>query len=517
MERLAETRTQPDPAPLDPDAELAVALLEATQTLVCVHDRDGRFVYFNRACEEATGFSSEEAYGRDARELVIVPEEEANFSLLLEESWADGRRRPGRGVWRTRDGRRRTIQFVNQPLLGDDGAVRYLVSTGLDVTEQERDSELLRKLHKEQAALRRVATSVASGSEPEAVAMLVTEEVGRLLGADAAGLVRYNEDETATVVGLWNMDGRATFAIGSVLPLDGDTPTVTVYRTGKPARRDYGDIRGEIAEKMRTFGYRSAVAAPITVAGALWGAVVVTTSGEEPLPADSERRLGDFAELVGLALASADAREQLASSRARLVEASDAARRRIERDLHDGAQQRLVALALSLRLARAKIPPESVDAARHIESATSELDQALEELRELARGIHPAILTEHGLRRALDVLAGRSPVPVRIAEVPRERFPQAVEAAVYFVASEALTNTAKYADATSVTVSVRSRDGHVQAEVVDDGRGGADASSGSGLGGLADRVEALGGRLEVESPAGGGTVVRAQLPLRQAR
>jgi PAS domain S-box-containing protein len=511
---VSQSRTQPDPAPLDPDAELAVALLEATQSLVCVHDREGRFVYFNRACEEATGFSSEETLGRDARELVITPEEEANFSLLLEEVWTDRRRRPGQGEWLTRDGRRRKILFMNQPLLGEDGEVRYLVSTGVDITEQERDSELLRKLHKEQAALRRVATFVASGAEPEAVAQLVTEEVGRLLGADAAGLVRYNEEETATVVGLWNMSGRATFAVGSVLPLDGDTPTVTVYRTGTPARRDYGDVEGEIAEKMRTFGYRSAVAAPITVAGALWGAVVVTTSGEQPLPADSERRLGDFAELVGLALASADAREQLAASRIRLVEASDEARRRIERDLHDGAQQRLVALALGLRLASARLPPDAADSAEQLERATAELDQALEELRELARGIHPALLTEHGLARALEVLAERSPVRVDIAGVSRARFPKAVEAAVYFLVSEALANVAKYADAGSVTVRVRSEDDHVLTEVADDGRGGAKAGSGSGLRGLADRVEALGGRLEVESPVGAGTVLRARLPLR---
>jgi PAS domain S-box-containing protein len=511
---VRDALSQPDPTPLHPDAELAVALLEATQTLVCVHDREGRFVYFNRACEEATGFSSEEAFGRDARELVVVPEEEANFSLLLEESWTDGRRRPGRGVWLTRDGRRRKILFVNQPLLGDDGAVRYLVSTGIDVTEQERDSELLRKLHKEQAALRRVATFVASGPEPAAVATLVSEEVGRLLGADAAGLVRYNEDQTATVVGLWNMSGSPVFAVGSVLPLEGDTPTVIVYRTGKPARSDYGDVHGEVAAKMRTFGYRSAVAAPITVAGALWGAVSVTTTGEQPLPPDAERRLGDFAELVGLALASADAREQLAASRIRLVEASDEARRRIERDLHDGAQQRLVALALGLRLAHARLPADAADSAEQLERATAELDQALEELRELARGIHPALLTEHGLARALEVLAERSPVQVDIGEVSRARFPKAVEAAVYFLVSEALANVAKYADAGSVRVRVRSEDGQVLAEVADDGRGGADAGSGSGLRGLADRVEALGGRLEVESPVGAGTVVRARLPLR---
>ena len=511
---MRDTLRQPDPGQLQPDAELAVALLEATQTLVCVHDRDGRFVYFNRACEEVSGYSSDEAVGRDARDLVILPDERDDFGLLLAEIWSDHRARPGNGHWRTRDGAVRRILFMNQPLLGDDGEVRYLVSTGLDVTEQERDSERLRQLHDEQSALRRVATFVATGAAPDDVAQLVTEEVGRLLGADAAGMVRYNGDETGTVIGLWSESGETTYARGAVLPLDGDAPSSIVYRTGKPARiDDYRGRDGEVARAMHSFGYRSAVVAPITVAGGLWGAVVLTTGGDEPLPPDAETRLGDFAELVAVALASADAREQLEASRARLVQASDAARRRIERDLHDGAQQRLVALALTLRLARAKLPAEASEAGEQLERALAELDHALAELRELARGIHPAVLTQHGLARALGVLAGRSSIPVDLTAVSRERFPQAVEAAVYFLASEGLTNAARHAGATGLTVRVSRHDALVRAEIVDDGRGGADASAGTGLSGLADRMEALGGRLEVESVPGRGTVLRALLPL----
>jgi PAS domain S-box-containing protein len=510
---VRETLRQPDPAPLHPDAELAVALLEATQTLVCVHDRDGRFVYFNRACEEVSGFTSDEAVGRDARDLVIVPEEEDDFELLLNQIWDDRRPRPGTGHWRTRDGDVRRIRFMNQPLLGENGEVRYLVSTGIDVTEQERDAERLRMLHDEQAALRRVATFVASGAPAEDVAQYVTEEVGRLLTANASGLVRYNDDATATVISVWADSRQPTFPVGHLLTLDGDTPTSIVYRTGRPARiDDYERREGEVAEAMRRFGYRSSVVAPITVAGALWGAVIVTTGGDEPFPADAETRLGDFAELVALALASADAREQLAASRARLVEASDEARRKIERDLHDGAQQRLVSLALALRLARAKLPDEAGETEDRLTAALHELDQALEELRELARGIHPAVLTKHGLRRALGVLAGRSPIPVDIDEVPRERFPPAIEAGLYFLASEGLTNAAKHAEASSLRVVVWSDDSAVRAEVADDGLGGA-TMSGSGLRGMADRMEALGGRLEVASPPGQGTVLRAWLPL----
>jgi PAS domain S-box-containing protein len=511
---VRETLRQPDPAPLHPGAELAVALLEATQTLVCVHDRDGRFVYFNRAAEETSGFTSDEAVGRDARELVILPEEAEDFGRLLSEVWQDRLPRPGKGHWRTRDGELRRILFMNQPLLGEDGEVRYLVSTGVDVTEQERDAEELRKLHDEQAGLRRVATFVASGADPEDVAQRVTEEVGRLLRVDASGLVRYNENETATVVSVWTKDGLPSFPVGTVLALDGDTPTAIVYRTGRPARiDDYDRHEGEVAKAMRAFGYRSSVVAPVTVAGALWGALVVTTGGDDALPRDTETRLSDFGELVALALASADAREQLASSRARLLEASDEARRKIERDLHDGAQQRLVSLALSLRLARAKLPAGADEAERRLTDALEELDHALEELRELARGIHPAVLTQHGLRRAIAVLAGRSTIPVDISDVTRERFAPAIEAAVYFLASEALTNAAKHAGAGEAVVRVRCEDGAVVAEVVDDGAGGADAK-GSGLRGLADRMEALGGRLEVESPPGRGTAVRARLPLR---
>jgi PAS domain S-box-containing protein len=510
---VRETLRQPDPAPLHPDAELAVALLEATQTLVCVHDRDGRFVYFNRACEEVSGYSSDEAVGRHARDLVILPEEEDNFELLLRQIWEDRRPRPGTGHWRTREGEVRSIRFMNQPLLGENGEVRYLVSTGLDVTEQERDAAALRTLHDEQAALRRVATFVASGAPAEDVANYVTEEVGRLLAANASGLVRYNDDATATVISVWADSGQPGFPVGRVLSMDGDTPTSIVYRTGRPARiDDYEKHGGEVAAAMKRFGYRSSVVAPITVAGSLWGAVIVTTGGSEPFPADAETRLSDFAELVALALASADTREQLAASRVRLVEASDDARRRIERDLHDGAQQRLVSLALALRLARARLPEDAEESEQRLTGALHELDQALEELRELARGIHPAVLTKHGLRRALGVLAGRSPIPVDIDDVPRERFTPGVEAAIYFLASEGLTNAAKHAEATSLTVVVTESDGAVLAEVADDGRGGANMS-GSGLRGMADRMEALGGRLEVESPPGQGTVLRAWLPL----
>jgi PAS domain S-box-containing protein len=204
--------------------------------------------------------------------------------------------------------------------------------------------------------------------------------------------------------------------------------------------------------------------------------------------------------------------EELRASQARIIEAADAARRRIERDLHDGAQQRLVALSLEVRLARSRAERDPSTAAPFLEHLGKELAEASAELRELAHGIHPAVLTERGLAAAIEALAGRSTVPVRIAQTPEGRLAPAVEAAAYFVVAEALTNVAKYAQAESATVSVTAGDGSVVVEVSDDGVGGADAGAGTGLRGLADRVDALDGTLSVTSPRGQGTVLRAVIP-----
>ena len=254
---------------------------------------------------------------------------------------------------------------------------------------------------------------------------------------------------------------------------------------------------------------QSGVAAPIVVGGRLWGAVAAG-SAAGPFPADAEERLGAFAELVAQAIANVDARLQLQASRARIVEAADAARRRLERDLHDGAQQRLVGLAIHLRLLAKRVGPEAAPA---VEACIAELLTALEELRDLARGLHPAVLTERGLTPALEALAARSSLPVAVHAALERRLPEAHEVALYYVALEALTNVAKYAGAQSADIRVGHADGWAEIEIADDGVGGADAAAGSGLRGLADRVEALNGRLEVHSPAGAGTTLRATVPL----
>jgi signal transduction histidine kinase len=261
---------------------------------------------------------------------------------------------------------------------------------------------------------------------------------------------------------------------------------------------------------MLRIGYRSTVSAPIDVAGILWGAI--TIASVDILAAESEARLGAFAELASLAVASAQARDDLRSSRARIVRAGDDQRRKLERNLHDGAQQRLVSLALQLRLAKAQLNTNLEGAATSLQAATDELDLALEELRELARGLHPGALTQHGLPNAVAVLGGRLPIDVQI-DAPEERFPDNVEATAYYIISEALTNVVKHARANCANVKIR-RDGDVlRLQVTDDGRGGADPAAGSGILGLRDRAEASAGTLFVVSPPGKGTTVTAQLPL----
>jgi len=246
------------------------------------------------------------------------------------------------------------------------------------------------------------------------------------------------------------------------------------------------------------------------VAGTLWGAVAIAS--EDPLPPESETRLGAFCELASLAVASAQARADLIASRARLVHAGDEQRRRLERNLHDGAQQRFVSAVLKLRLARARLGPHPQAAAELLDEVSRELDTGLEELREIARGLHPAILGDHGLRRALEALAARISIPVTIA-APDERLPEDVEATAYYIVSEAMTNVTKHAAAGRAQVSVRREGGVLRCEVSDDGRGGAEPSGGTGILGLRDRAEAAGGTLSVVSPPGRGTVVTAVLPV----
>jgi signal transduction histidine kinase len=401
-------------------------------------------------------------------------------------------------------------------VLPDDTEVRLagfteLVATAIANAQARLE---LRDHADEQAALRRVATLVARAAPPEEIFAAVTAEVGRVLSADVTVLARYDPDGTETTVGVWSRTGVLPVEVGRRENLAGRSVTTVVFHTGRPARiDDYAATTGVIGEYARGVGIRASAGAPISVEGRLWGVMIVATTGEAPLSADSEARLAGFTELVATAIANAEARAALAASRARIVAAADTARRRIERDLHDGAQQRLVSLALQLRAAQAAMPPGAGKLTDQLDGVASGLTEVLDELREIARGIHPAALADGGLQPALKTLARRSAVPVRLDVGVERRLPESIELAAYYVVSEALTNTAKHAHATVADVRLADGEDVLRLWVRDDGRGGADPAGGTGLVGVKDRVEALGGNISVHSPPGAGTTVEIAFPL----
>ncbi|WP_433294572.1 sensor histidine kinase [Pseudonocardia sp. CA-142604] len=368
----------------------------------------------------------------------------------------------------------------------------------------------------EQAALRRVATLVARAAPPEEVFAAVAEEAGRLLGAHHAWMTRYEPDGAATLVATWSSTGAAVPA-GTRLSPGGRNVYTLVFQTGRPARIDSSTgTSGPDCEVASELGVRTAVGVPVNVAGRLWGVMVVSSTQEEPLPAGTEARLSGFTELAATAIANAEAHAELAASRARIVATADATRRRIERDLHDGAQQHLVSLTLQLRAVQPAAPSGVGELVRQLDEVATGLVEVLEELREIARGLHPTILAECGLRSAMKALADRSAVPVRLDVRVEGRLAEPVETAAYYVVAEALTNAAKHAHATAAEVQVAAGEGVLHVRVRDDGCGGADVTRGSGLTGLKDRAEALGGRLALHSPPGEGTTLQVQLPVEQA-
>jgi signal transduction histidine kinase len=354
----------------------------------------------------------------------------------------------------------------------------------------------LRMLADEQAALRRLATAAAHNVSPDEIFTAVAEEIKPLLGADDSAVVRFEADGTATVVagvGEW-MRARPVTCTG--FELDDSMAVGHVHRTGRSARVD------------------DAVASPIIVDGRLWGAVVVSTQ-RESLPADTEGRMADFTELVGTVIANAEHQAELTASRARVVAAADEARRRIQRDLHDGAQQRLVSTVLTLKMARLALGDETGAAAELLDEALAHAETANTDLRDLAHGILPGVLGTSGLRAAIGLLVSRVPLPVSY-DVTDERLPTALEANAYFIVAEALTNAVKHANATEGAIAAVVDGDVLRLEVRDNGVGGARTEGSSGLIGLRDRAAALRGDLRVQSPAGRGTVVTAALPIRGA-
>jgi GAF domain-containing protein len=370
----------------------------------------------------------------------------------------------------------------------------------------------LARLTDEQTALRRVATLVARGVPPEELFAAVTAEVVRLLPVDFAHMGRYEPDGTVTVLAASGSTAEH-FPVGRRWNLGGKNLATIVFETGRPGRLDrYSDAFGALGVTGRELGIRSSAGTPIIVEGDVWGVVIAGSTVKQPLPADIEGRLGSFTELVATAVANAESRAALAASRARIVAAADESRRRIERDLHDGAQQRLVHAVIALKLALRALSNAAPNAGELVAEALRHAEQANSELRELAHGILPAALTRGGLRAGVEALVSRVSLPVSM-DVSVERLPPAVEATAYFIISEALTNVTKHAHAGGAVVTARVERGELRVEVRDDGVGGARGGHGTGLGGLADRVSALDGRLELESPAGGGTRVCALLPV----
>ncbi|HEX3286597.1 MAG TPA: DUF4118 domain-containing protein [Mycobacterium sp.] len=371
--------------------------------------------------------------------------------------------------------------------------------------------EELRLLAEQQAALRRVATLVAEARSPSEVFSAVADELARLLGLPHSALVAFEPDGSSVLIAYYD-DPPTTKRLGEHYRLGHGGVAEEVYRTGRAGRMDREDVTGLAHLRAEEMGLGSVVGLPIVVHGRIWGAALVGSSTNEPLPPDAEVRVEDFTDLVATAISNAQARSELAASRARIVTATDVARRRLERDLHDGAQQRLVSLGLEVRAAETALRSESSPVADQLSEIVSGLTSVSEELREISRGIHPAILSKGGLGPALKAVARRSAVPVDLDIAVDRRLPESVEVAAYFVVAESLTNVAKHAQASAVKVSAASDDANLRLAIHDDGIGGADPATGSGLIGLIDRVEALGGHIVLSSPAGDGTSLDVTIP-----
>jgi len=468
--------------------------------LLCVAGQDGYFKRVNPAFERTLGYSSEELLAKPIFDFVHLDDRggtrEAHDSLA-----------PGSEITR----------FENR-YIRSDGVERWLQWSARSVPEEgliyaaARDVTDSRRASEEQAALRRVATLVAKGVAPAEVFDAVVAEMHLLLGADNTRLLRYGPDNMATVVAARSHPGL-TIPPGASYSLDGRSVSAAVWRTGRAVMLDsFEGPPGSVADTLRRLGIRSAAGAPILVEDRLWGVMVAAWRQHQPA-SGLEDRITQFTELVATAISNAQARADLAASRARIVAASDETRRRIERDLHDGAQQRLVTLGLGLRAAQEALPPDQAGLRHELGRVADGITAVLEELRELSRGIHPAILSLGGLGPALKALARRSAVPVKLGIGTQARLPQRVEVAAYFVVSEALANVAKHAQASVVQVHATVQDGALNLLICDDGIGGADPSRGSGLIGLVDRVEASGGTISITSHAGAGTRIVAELPV----
>jgi PAS domain S-box-containing protein len=481
-------------------------IFDLSLDLLCIAGFDGHFKRVNPAFERTLGYTTQQLLARPFLEFVH-PDDRARSAGAMDALGRGQKLVQFENRYLCADGSTRWLQWSTRPMPKEGlvyGAARDVtasrrvadeLSKSHQMVEASRDE--LRVLAAEQSSLRRVATLVAEGVTSAQIFNAVASEVRELLGADSTQLVRFESNGSATVVAV---DGE---------PGEEMTDHTSTAFTGEPATSGAPTNHGA--------GHRpphpsSLVEAPVVVEGRVWGAVIAAWRPRKSVPIEADVRVARFTELVATAVANAASRAELRASRARVVAAADEARRRIERDLHDGSQQRLIALALELRATAATVPPDVVDVRTRLLHSAQGLTDAVADLREISRGIHPAILSNGGLGPALRTLAARSPVPVELEVRVDGRLPDDVEVAAYYVVSEALTNAAKHARASGVRIGVQAEDSAVELVVSDDGVGGADPRAGSGLIGLADRVETLGGTIQITSDSGNGTSVKATIP-----
>jgi PAS domain S-box-containing protein len=482
---------------------------DLSSDLMGIRGADGYFNRVNPAFEQTLGYSRQQLLERRFRDIVDPAHESSALDILDEPSSRGASVRFEDRCVRC-DG---TVVWLDWTMVADHGVI---YGAARDITERRRQEHELRVLADQQASLRRVATLVARGVAPSEVFSAVAVELARCLGMHNSCLLRYEHDGSGVLLAAGVDPGWMKVPIGTRVSFEGDNVPAIVYRTGRTTRMDYHRLeqaRGFGSAYLRKLGVRSTVGAPIIVAGRLWGVAGIASTQADRLAPDIEARIADFTELVATAIANAQTRAELTASRVRIVAAADDARRRFERDLHDGAQQRLVALGLELRAMAAGPPIEARALDQQISRIVDGLTAVSKEIQEISRGIHPAILSNGGLGPALKALARRSTVPAELQVSVDRRLPDSAEVAAYYIVAEALTNAAKHAQASQVNVRAEIRSGDLHLAIRDDGIGGANTAKGSGLIGLVDRVEACGGAMRIFSEPGAGTSLDARIPI----
>jgi PAS domain S-box-containing protein len=497
------------------------AILDAALDCVISMDEQGRVTYFNTSAEQTFGCPASDAVGRELAEVIVPPSQRDAHRNGLGRYLRTGEAKIlGRRLELTAmraDGSEFPVELTITRITPPAGP--GFIGFVRDITERSRAEKELRLAHDrletiadEQASLRRVATLVARQTTPEELFAAVAQEVAHVLDIRSVTVIRYDANSTMTPVGVSGELMR--FMLGISWPLD-ETPIASViWETGESASIDLASSDTSLAAELLKNGLRVVTGVPIVVAGRLWGAMLAHESDREALPRSIVDRLQSFTELVATAVANANARSELVAAQRRVIASADAARARLTRDIHDGAQQQLVTTLINVQLAQQKWSANPERARELLELAAAGAHDGIEALRELAAGIHPAILSDRGLAAALDALAARLPIPIQLEGVDVD-LPASLESSIYFFCSEALTNVVKHAAASYASVTVAIRDGWLVVEVRDDGIGGAlSGSGGSGLVGLSDRIAALDGMVELQSArAGQGTTLTARIPL----